>query len=49
MNHQTKTKQLKNKIMTDLKTIAKESIELIKLNMQFATTQEEINQTDCKI
>lgn len=30
--------------MTDLKTIANESIELIKLNMQFATTQEEINQ-----
>ena len=30
--------------MTNLNTIANESIKLIKLNMQFATTQEEIDQ-----
>tara|TARA_R110002074_G_scaffold49158_1_gene125519 strand:- start:2 stop:136 length:135 start_codon:yes stop_codon:yes gene_type:complete len=30
--------------MTNLIKIANESIKLIKLNMQFATTQEEINQ-----
>ena len=29
--------------MTDLQKIANESIKLIKLNMQFATTQEEID------